>query len=276
MKKRNNELSVSDNKLYIYVNCMLLTVSVAAALLFAFLLAPLTVFANSDGTVDYLADIISPLGWLLDLIAFFACYAITVFSIYKFKPSRSLITVILFSSVIVLKYLLNMFSAYFIFDTLPATKEAFLTDVSGILINTLAELLQYLIIVFVAYRFFARRHKLCDMKEAASKKLGVDFDRRNGVFPIKKIISFENPIERVSFIAAVIVAVVRVSVRLYSDIATPDFSYGGLPKDIIDALWMLFYYASDIIFGVLGYFFMLFILNRLDDKDIQIKSKHKN
>lgn len=243
-----------------------LTVSAVIYCIFAFALSPAIVIVNNDATiaVDYLPNILEVLRKVLDFSAFFICYGITVFGLYRFGLKGSLPIISVFTGMTVMKYALNIISSRFIFDT---AQPDIAGDISSSAVNVAAELIQYFIIVAAGQIIIGKYRKLAAISAKSAEKLeSFNFDPRDKVFPFRKLLSRVNPIQRTNLIAAIAVSAILISERLIYDILL-----GGLPRDLLDAMWMVIGYGSDIIFGVLGYLVMTFVEIKCDQDDIRLR-----
>ena len=248
---------------------MFVLISVGSALLFAFALSPLIAYASSEGTIPYLSDIFYAVYWVFDLVVFFSCYALTVFFFYRFKPSRSVLTVLIFSFSTIAKYALNTVSSFYIFGSYPTSNEDMKSQITAVAVSAAAELVQYLIVSGFAALIIRKQSKIAEISRKGAAKLGVDFDKRTLFFPFKKIFSLKNPMQLSAFVTAITVAVIKiVPNRLLYDILI-----AGFPTGITDGIWMFVAYATDIIFCVLGYFIMIYVFSKSDTKDLTLRIK---
>ncbi len=268
MATENGQSNTAQNKLHGKLGLTLLLVSLAFGLIFAFALSPLITYVNNDGTISYLPDILDALQWLLNLLSFFICYSITDFAIYRFRISRYWIYIFIFSVTTVVKYLLNVISAFFVFGRVPSSKDELKQQIGYAVLNTVVELLQYALVVISSAAILSRFKKLSDIAEKSADKMGIDYDRRGKIFPFKKLVSKQNPLQYSALWAAIIVILFMITNRLIYDIAF------GLPTDLVDGLWMVAAYLSDILFGVLGYLIMMLGFNRCDTAEIKCKVKY--
>ncbi len=236
------------------------------SLVFAFVLSPLITFANNDGTINYLPDILELAQWIFNLLTFFVCYALTVFAVYRFGASQYWVFILVFSLATVVKYLSNVVSAFFVFGVVPSGGELF-EQIQIVIFNISVELLQFAFIVISSVAIISRFKRLSEIAEKGAKKMGVDFDRRSKVFPFKALVSAKNPLQYSALIAALIVSAFMITNRLVYDFSM------GLPVDLVDGLWMAAGYISDILFGVIGYLIMIVIFNRCDTLDIKYRVK---
>ena len=268
-KKTNAVYNKSDKLLYKNLIFILTAISVGSALLFAFCLSPLIAYSNAEGTIPYLSDIFYAVYWVFDLLVFFICYALTDFCLYRFKLSKAILAVVIFSASTLAKYALNLVSSFYIFGAYPTSNEDMKHQISAVVVSAVAELIQYLIVSAFALMVISKKNKLAEISMKSASKIGVEFDRRTLFFPFKKLFALNNPMLLTAFITAITVAIIKiVPNRLVYDILL-----GGLPTSILDGLWMFIAYATDILFCVLGYFVMIYVFSKADTKDLTLRIK---
>ncbi len=264
-KERSN---TAQSKFRGKLELTLLLVSLSFCVIFSFVLSPLITYVNNDGTISYLPDILEAMQWVVNLLCFFICYSITDFAIYRFRISKYWIFVFIFSVMTVIKYLLNLVSAFFVFGRAPSDKEQLKQQIATVVLHTVIELLQYALVVISSTAILSKFKKLSDIAEKSAEKIGIDYDRRDKVFPFEKLVSKKNPLQYSALWTAIIVTLFMLANRVVFDI------YFGLPQDLIDGLWMAGGYLSDVLFGVLGYLIMMLVFNRCDTSDIKHRLKY--
>lgn len=264
MKSTNNNKK-KNMPLLVRIELTLALIAATACIVFAFVLSPLTAYANNDGTIPYLPDILETLQWFLNLTVFFICYALTEYCIYRFDRSSYCIIIVTYASFTVLKYVLNVCSAFFVFDTVPIGEEL-LVQLTLVGVNTVAELLQYIAVVTAALLILEKHKKLSLISEKNAAKIGVAFDKRDKVFPMNSLLSFKNPLQKATFVSSIIVVFFMVSQRIFYDISI------GLSSSLTDMLWMILAYLSDAVFGAIGYIIGILVLNKCDLFEIKMKS----
>ncbi len=268
MDSEKAQSNIAQNKLRGKLELALLLVSLAFCVIFSFVLSPLITYVNNDGTISYLPDILEAIQWLVNLLCFFICYSITDFAIYRFRLSRYWIFVFIFSVMTLIKYLLNTISAFFVFGRAPSDKEQLKQQIATVVLHTVVELVQYALVVISSSAILSRFKKLSDIAEKSADKMGIEYDRRSKIFPFKKLVSRQNPLQYSALWASITVTLFMIANRLVFDIAV------GFPVDLIDGLWMAAGYLSDILFGALGYLIMILVFNRCDTQDIKCKVKY--
>ncbi len=114
------------------------------------------------------------------------------------------------------------------------------------------------IIAFGALLLFLSLHKALRMASNRST-----FFEEN--LPFEKLVDFKHPMSRTMMLMALVPGATRILERIVYD------SFIGLPKDPIDLLWMIVYYAGDLLTIVVGYFVILLIINQLHLKELKSK-----
>lgn len=254
-----------DKALRSRLTVVTLAVSLGLYCIFAFVLSPAKVILGSDATVDidYLPNILDVAEKAIDFFAFFICYGITLFGLYRFGFKGSMPIIAVFSSSTLLKYALNILSSRLIFHT---AHEMLSDDIKASLVSLFAEFAQYFIVIAISQAIIGRFRKLASVAAKNAEKLGNTalFNAREKVFPYDKILTFSNPILRAAFFSAVTVVSFLVLKRMIYDFAI------GFPTGIADALWMIAGYSSDLAAGFLGYLVMIFVGLRCDAADIAL------
>lgn len=257
-----------DKKLLQRLTLITLAVSLGLFCIFAFALSPAKVILGSDATIgiDYLPNILDISGKAIDFFAFFICYGITVFGLYRLGFKKSLPIMISYSAATFMKYALNILSSRLIYHT---AQERLSDDIKASLVSFSVELLQYFIVIAVSQSMIGRFRKLAAVATKNAEKLGDGklFDARGKVFPYEKLVSFSNPVLRAAFFSAIVVSSFLVLQRLIYDFTI------GFPTGVADALWMVAGYASDIAAGVLGYLVMIFVGLRCDASDMKLRER---
>ena len=175
---------------------------------------------------------------LCDLAAYGVCFSILIYSIYCSGVKSSLPIFLIYSGVLLVENLLNITLEHVIFGTGWQ-----LDGLIYVLIIWLFELLLALAVLLIA-RFSLKNKKVKDIT-------------------FNKLYSNENPLQLASLIVAVLISAIKVTSRLIFDIGY------GAPADILDLLWMLAAYSSDIISGVIVYIVSILVIKKLYNKDSQ-------
>jgi hypothetical protein len=179
----------------------------------------------------------------LELIAFFVAFAFTIHAVFSRGWRHALTYAWVYAAVTggryVVLYLLNWL--FFGLQTEDMLFQAAMT-----VVTLLLELMQYAAVFGVALVLTDRFDQHV-----------VSFSRDQQVYPHRRLPLLNDPLRGSSFLAALLLGVVRVGGRLIFDA-----SYGA-PTDAVDLLWMLAYYTVDILIAVACYFVLLAIIKRL-------------
>ena len=274
ISQKNEGVSV-NRRLFSRLCVSVLVISASLYLLFAFALSPLIAYVNSDKTLTFpfLPDILDLAFNVLNLVAFFSCYAITIFCIYKFKMKKTFTVVAVFSAATVAKYLLNLVSEFFIFGTVPTSSEDLKAAITSVVVNILVELVQYALVTLIAYRILHKHARFAAIARKNAEKLGRKYDERDNVFPFASLISQKNPLQRSAFYTAATVTCILLVQRLFFFIWSL-LNLGGI-TGAADLLWSVAGFVGDVLFGALGYLLMLFVMSRCDTQELTLKVKYE-
>ncbi len=175
---------------------------------------------------------------LCDLCAYGVCFSILIYSIYRSGVKSSMPILLIYSGVLLIENLLNITLEHVIFGTGWQ-----IDGLIYVLIIWLFEVLLALAVLLIA-RFSLKNKKDKDIT-------------------FNKLYSKENPLQLAALIVALLISAIKVISRLIFDIGY------GAPADIVDLLWMLAAYSSDIISGGIVYIVSIFAAKKLYNKDSQ-------
>ena len=255
-------------KLSIYEACRLkrLTLlfsiwSFGIALFYSAVCQPIFIWANSDILI---AEGVFLLIWKTVLtVVNYAYYVVTLaFMLYfisRFtqKNCKGFFIVYLLSSV--LMYTVSLLSAGF----LNGFEDFAINDMLDILMYTGFDALQMGIAVLIAWWILhplqeraVRAHFLALTKNPLAEPSMPQW------LPFDSVWNLKNELMRSALFASMIPAAWSLIGRLYFDIF-----FWGMPANTADALWMAFYYISDLIMWLVGYLVIVLILNRIDARE---------
>ena len=232
--------------------------------LYCFVLVPLcNMYANNIQYMDtVLPTVIEYIYDLVEIIAIALAYAVSVYSIYRYGVSKIAAPAIIFSSVTFFKYVSNLIMTW---KDIGFGTDDLWSDIRSILIPLLLELLQYFVVLLIAYKTLSGHLDFINGKRKAEKRLGRETGG-DGIYPFKSLFDLTNPMLKCALWAGVIVAVTKVAQRiLYDVLYTVMF---GLPR-LAEIPVMIVYYVSDIVFGAACYFAMVLILMLLLEKKLK-------
>ena len=216
--------------------------------------------------LDYLPDVLDFLIEIVLLASFFISYGVTFYALFRFSRKEVYFTVAFVIFVSVAKYVINMLSDWFT-DGIPSSQSTVNTQLLSVGANAALEILQYLLIFFIARAIIDKAAVAYGLRKKQLEKLGdSSFDLRACAFPIKRFYDEKNPLQKSAFFSAVIISGFRVAQRLVYDIVIY-----GLPTSVEDALWVFASYFADIVIGVIGYLLILLVLLKLDSHELKIR-----
>lgn len=225
--------------------------SVALVLVYAFVFTTVNILITSDALM---ARSILPVLWgiVMDVSNFlFYWIAFAFLILFGFSYDRKTKGFwISYAAVVLARYLLNQLASSLFFGF--SSINDFLSDsLPFMLIEIVMDLLQMLVAFWIV-RSLSR-------------------DPRNSLvdhIPSDRLFDFSNPILKAAFWVSVIPAAVRILSRLIYDL------FIGLPKSFGDLLWMVTYYLFDLLSFLVGYFVILFCLNRFALKEQRAKAEY--
>ena len=231
--------------------------------LYCFALVPLgNMYANNVQYMNtVLPTVIEYIYDLIEIVAIALAYAVSIYSIYRYGVGRIGATAIIFSSVTLFKYVINVFMTWL--DN--GFEINVWSDIRSILVPMFFELLQYFVVLLVAYKILSAHLDLVEKKRKADKRLGIP-PSGEGIYPFRSFVDLENPMIKGTFWAGVIVAATKVAQRVFYDILYT-IMY-GIPQ-LSEIPGMIIYYSSDILCGVACYFVVIWLLMLFLEKKLK-------
>ena len=231
--------------------------------LYCFALVPLgNMYANNIQYMDtVLPTVVEYIYDLVEIVAIALAYAVSIYSIYRYGVSRIGLPAIIFSLVTLFKYLANVLMTW-INNGFDITVWS---DIRSVLVPLFFELLQYFVVLLIAYRVISNHLEFVAQKQKAERKLGA-MSVGDGIYPFRSFIDLNNPVIKSAFWAGVIVATTKVAQRVFYDILYT-IMY-GIPQ-LSEIPGMIIYYSSDILCGVACYFAVIWLLMLLLEKKLK-------
>ena len=225
--------------------------SVALVLVYAFVFTTVNILITSDALM---ARSILPVLWgiVMDLSNFlFYWIAFAFLILFGFSYDRKTKGFwISYVAVVLVRYLLNQLASSLLLGFYSIND--FLSDsLPFILIDIVMDLLQALV-AFLIVRKLAQFSK----------------EELTAHIPSDRLFDLSNPILKTAFWVSVIPAAVRILSRLIYDL------FIGIPKSFGDLLWMVTYYLFDLLSFLVGYFVILFCLNRFALKEQRASAEY--
>ena len=222
----------------------------------AIVLNPLYLWISSD---TLLANEIVLLGFdilfsLLNLSFYWIALAFLLFFSVRFSSKAVLSSFGIYIAAVVFRYAAELLSGYMILG-FPLLSD-FLTDAVYLGIDVLLDL----VIWAVAFGLSVLLLRTCIKREK-----GAGYSLLTKHVPFEKLVDFKNPISRAMAVLALVPSSVQILYRIRYDI------YLGAPADVIDLLWMILYYVSDLLTVLIGYLLIRVLIDHLSLKEIKSK-----
>ncbi len=232
--------------------------------LYCFALVPLgNMYANDVQYMNtVLPTVIEYIYDLVEIAAIALAYAVSIYSIYRYGVGRIGAPAVIFSSVTLFKYVVNVFMTW---KDVGFDASNLWSDIRSILVPMFFELLQYFVVLLIAYKILSAYLDMVDKKRKADKRLGAK-PSGEGIYPFRSFVDLKNPMIKGAFWAGVIVAATKVAQRiLYDVLYTVMF---GIPQ-LSEVPGMIIYYFSDILCGVACYFTVIWLLMLFLEKKLK-------
>ena len=184
----------------------------------------------------------------LDLISFAVPYALIVFSMMFVSTKTSVVVAILYTIIFLFKIPLAIVMNIPIYGSL-GTSEEITRDILVLLGYFVMEMLQlsaiYIISAITTNNYF--------------KKVSFSKKRNQSILPMRKIISWSNPLQRASILISILIILAKIIIRVKNDI------YIGAPTSLGEVMVMIAYYLSDFLYGVAAYIIILLVFSFLHE-----------
>ena len=212
------------------------------SLFYAVVCTPISLLVSSD---ILLSDTALPL--LLDVLMllcnylfYWIAFSVTLYGIYRTGLGACKGVFAVYACAVLFRYSANMTAGFFVIG-FPTSDVFFRKHFPYLLIDIVLDLVLIALVAFVVCKIQKKQ------KDFAMEK----------AFPIVKLFDRKS-----MFLHSVIcVAAIPAAVQLISRVIY-DISYGA-PTSIIDLLWMIVSYASDVANLFIGYLVIVLLLNRL-------------
>lgn len=227
------------------------------ALIYAAVCTPLYLVTSSD---VLWAE--TPLPMLLDVIMTLANYcfywiafAYATYAIYRFGAVTAIPMLAVYAGASVFQYSANLLSGYLVIG-FPSWEDFASDELPYLILNVFLNLLLMAIAVGLAL--------LVEKKQGDGKK------RLTEALPICKLFSFQRGISFAAWVTALIPAAAQLLSRVRYDIAY------GAPRGLLDLIWMIVFYCSDLLCVLIGYLAIVWIWNQIFVKETEAKSAFDN
>ncbi len=224
------------------------------------ILARIYVICCSDIVLMYTAwpEVLEILTNILECAIYGIAYAYLIYATYKFPDGGLSPFVLVYFSSVLFKYIANYLVTW-ITDT-GMSASYLIENLSYILIYTAMELAQAGLVLLITYFTMRTYHRFISRQIQIAKNIpgGQEITTRTYVFPITKLFSLQNPLQKCAFLSGAMVSAFKIVSRLIYDI-----SYGW-PTSVVDALWMITYYMFDLFVGFAVCLLITYLLIQFD------------
>ncbi|MBE6693468.1 MAG: hypothetical protein E7589_01730 [Ruminococcaceae bacterium] len=240
--------------------------------LYSCVIVPLYTQVHAD--IMYNGGILDTVLYLLynamDLIVMFTVFPVTVFSVYLRGGKASAKLFVMYPVLVVYKYILNTVASYIADGALPEFDKLLSADLPLISMLVLLEVVQYALVCLAACIIITRARRVFDFKQKAASISGRMYSFRDGIFPIKRIFNFKNPVQRSAFVTAVIF----FAVRAFSNLT---YQFTLLVYNGFNDGW--FVLVTDLLIDVglsaVCYLVSLMVLQKMDVAQLEIAAEEE-
>ncbi|MBO5683240.1 MAG: hypothetical protein J6S10_04585 [Clostridia bacterium] len=238
----------------------LVVLALAFFFLQTFIINPLYVYTSSDVlfAVTPIPEILDILGDIIDPIGYALCFAAVSYSIFKFSAARSAKPIAILCVAFFIKWMVN----YAISSI--ADGAITLSDIKYPILYFIFDMLIFIAVCIatstVSKRYHERRAEIQKSNSVLGKRTPSVHEE---IFEGDKLISLKNPLHFSAFFAGALLSLVKIATRVIFDIKL------GAPTSVGDALWMITYYASDLLILVLVYAASLMLFSYFEKRDVE-------
>ena len=229
----------------------------------AMILFAITLFYAAVCTPLYLvmsSDILwaqTPLPMLLDVIMtltnycfYWIAFAYVAYMVYRFGISAAIPQLAVYAVASVFQYSANLLSGYFVIG-FPSWEDFASDELPYLILNIFLNLVLMAITVWLAC--------LLEKKQGNGKGRMIDG------LPLCKLFSMQRGIQRAAWVLACVPAAAQFLSRVRYDI-----SYGA-PRGLLDLIWMVVFYCSDVLSVLIGYLVIVWVWNQISFKETEAK-----
>ena len=229
----------------------------------AILLFAITLFYAAVCTPLYLvmsSDVLwaqTPLPMLLDVIMtlanycfYWVAFAHVAYTVYRFGFSAARPQLAVYAGASVFQYAANLLAGYLVIG-FPLWEDFASDELPYLILNIFLNLLLMAIAVGLAYLL--------------EKKQGDGKGRMTDGLPLVKLFSMQKGIGRAAWVLACVPAAAQLLSRVRYDI-----SYGA-PRSLLDLVWMVVFYCSDVLSVLIGYLVIVLVWNQISFKETEAK-----
>lgn len=218
-----------------------------------------TFFYNDVGLRDF-AIIFNILNGIIDLFVFFLSYAVVIYGLYRLSLDKIKHTFYLSLFAPAFKYALKLIVSIVGYSKIDINQ--ILEGLYSFGISCTLEMLQFLAIIFISKSYIDKYKQMENIANKASRVSGASSAADLSVVPFKRILSIKNPLQRGALVSACVVSALRIVM-----LAINDTSKGIYAVDFVGYMILIGGYLLELVIGVIGYMFMLYLYITLATKD---------
>ncbi len=238
--------------------CTLLISSAVFLVLSSIILTPLYIYACSDVVYATTAipEILEIVIDIVDVMAYAVCFSVIIYSIFKFSLKSSVRLILVYCAYVFLKYLANLVISSIVDGVFSPS------DVIYVLIYLALDIILLALILTIAIAFMRRYYENRSVIEKANNTLEKKTPSvHEDLFAAKKFFSPKNPLQCAALVTGIILSAAKILSRIRYDI------YIGAPTSLADTMWMIAYYASDILIAIIVYAISLYMFAHFEAKE---------
>lgn len=182
----------------------------------------------------------------LNYLFYWCSFAYVVYAFFRFGWEKGYAFLVIYAIVVLLRYPIDLIAG-FCMTGIPTADTFLFNYLPYLLIDIGMDLLLMLGLVLVLRTIRNKQPYVVRSKRGKVLRSNLPFSR---MFDLK------NPVQRAAFWAALIPACVQLLSRVLFDLAW------GAPAGLTDLLWMITYYALDVVYALIGFFVIVLWLNR--------------
>ena len=258
-----NTDALRDQKLKKKLLMTVLCVIYPTYILHSCVVSPIYTATSSNIAYNLIPLVFYFVGIIIDIFVIFLSLSLIIYGLLRLDLKRMISIIVAVFLSPFFKYALKLVVSPFV-DGVVDANQIFL-DIYSMLISGILEVLQYSLILFVAYMSIKKfKTKVFAIKKASERIVKEKLPDISPI-PFKHLIDLKNPLQFGAFISGFTIAAIRVLMRLISDIWT-------LSGITFDLLFFLPYILA-LLIGIFGYLFMLYMFMNLSLRDSYNEAK---
>lgn len=191
-----------------------------------------------------ISDSVFPVLWdfvqdITQLLYYWVAFSFVIYITSKYSFAECKKTALVYAGCSAGRYLVSLLVGYLLLGATDGW-DSIGSDLIYMAVDILVDWLQMAVVLLVVYLFLART-------------------RTPGVLDFRSMIAFEHPVLRCTLVVAFVPAFFRILARIRYDIF-----FGAPQVGTGDLFWMIFYYCSDVLSGVVGYLCLFLILSQIN------------